>query len=384
MPSQTSRIFYLIVLSQFCGTSLWFAGNAVLPEFQTLYQWPDSAVGHLTSVVQIGFITGTLLVAITGITDKYSPSLIFFISCCVGSLVNIATVIIPESYYVMLLSRLGCGICLAGIYPVGMKIASDWQLHGLGNWLGALVGALALGTSFPHLLVILPRIDATLLPWIISGLVFIGGLAVYLFIPDGPYRKAATQFTVAGIREAFKITEFRKPAYGYFGHMWELYTFWAFIPALLAALAVHHNATLHISFWSFTIMACGALGCLIGGKFSKRAGSSTVATVSLFISGLCCLLSPIFFLIPVELFFAAACVWGFFVVSDSPQFSALVAQHAPPLLRGSAITMTTCIGFAITIFSIQLATWLVEIISIQFLFWMLLPGPILGLLAMKK
>jgi predicted MFS family arabinose efflux permease len=379
------RVFYVLITSQFCGTSLWFAGNAILPQLQSLHQWQANAVGYLTSSVQLGFIIGTLFIATTGITDRFSPSRVFLFSSLTGGLCNVLSLIDISSFGLALASRFLTGICLAGIYPVGMKIAADWREQGLGHWLGALVGALVLGTSFPQVLKLFPGfVEPSVLSITVSAMAMTGGLLVWLLIPDGPFRKAALKFSFADVGRVFQQKSFRVAAFGYFGHMWELYAFWAFVPWVINTYNVSSGNNFSVSLWSFVIIGIGALGCLFGGLLSQRLGSKRIATLALISSGVCCLLSIFIFQLPATVFFLFMIFWGFMVVADSPQFSALVAQHAPQQLRGSAITITTCIGFAITIFSIQLLNFLQYELSSQFLLIVLLPGPVLGVMALTR
>lgn len=384
-PHVPTRIFYIIIISQFCGTSLWFAGNATLPQLQTIYNWQPGALGYMTSAVQLGFILGTLLYAITGVTDRFSPSLVFLISSLIAAACNAISIVDLSSFELVLTSRCLTGFFLAGIYPVGMKIAADWNEKGLGHWLGALVGALVLGTAFPHALKLNPQFLApNILLLMVSALAVVGGLLIYFFVHDGPYRKPSTRFSFLDIRNVFQFQSFRQPALGYFGHMWELYAFWTFVPLILN---VYHQITgenLSIPFWSFLVIASGLAGCVIGGQLSLRFGSKPIALVAMISSGLCCILSPWMFQFSPPLFFAFVLFWGFMVVADSPQFSALMAFYAPPQVRGSALTIATCIGFTITILSIQLLTFLETIISNQYLFLALAPGPIIGVILLNR
>ncbi len=367
------RVMVIVVLAQFCGTSLWFTGNAVIPFL------PDGhSIGWMTSAVQLGFITGTLVFAFLGISDRFSPSRVFLVSSLLGAAANLGLVMseLPEG--LLLTSRFITGFFLAGVYPVGMKIASDWSERGLGVFLGWLVGALVVGTAFPHLISSMDLGDDwELIPVISSGLATAGGLAVLALVPDGPFRIPAPRFNPAAVVRAFGQPQFRGAALGYFGHMWELYAFWAFVPLLFANSA--SGPTL-----SFSIIAMGALGCVLGGLVSLRSGSARVAYLSLLVSGFCCLLSPVLFELPHTIMLAVTLAWGFFVVSDSPQFSALVSQASSAEYRGSALTMVTCIGFAITIVSIQLLGFLADRIGAQYLFLLLLPGPVFGLWSMRK
>ncbi len=380
---ETTIVFYVLLLSQFCGTSLWFAGNAILPQLQNRFQWTSEALGYLTSAVQLGFIIGTLFIAVSGVSDRVSPSKIFFISSLLGALGNLFCLLDISSFAVVLISRLFTGFFLAGIYPIGMKIAADWREQGLGHWLGALVGALVLGTAFPHSLNLFPDVvKAETLTMIVSALAILGGVLVWFFIGDGPNRKEATRFSFSDVRHAFNQSSFRSPAFGYFGHMWELYAFWAFVPWVLSVFKQLNDKSFSVSFWSLIIIASGFFGCLIGGLLSRKLSSKSIAAFALACSGFCCLISPFIFNLPQEVFLTIMILWGVMVVADSPQFSALVAQNAQPEVRGSAITITTCIGFGITIVSIQLLNFLQQQLQPQYLFLLLSPGPIIGLIAL--
>lgn len=378
-------ILPIIVFAQFAGTSLWFAGNAILGDLQKAMNFDASALGDITSAVQLGFIAGTFVFAVLSIADRFSPSKVFLWSALLGAFFNLAVLLFAEGLIGVLIFRFMTGFFLAGIYPVGMKIASDWYEKGLGKALGYLVGALVLGTAFPHLLKTLT--DS--LPWEIilyatSGLAIFGAFLLFFFVKDGPYRKTGAKFDFQAIPKIFAFPKFRAAAFGYFGHMWELYTVWAFIPLMLATYNHLHQTDIHIPFWSFCIIAMGGLGCVIGGYISLKKGSAKVAFGMLLFSGICCLLSPLFFFLPKFLFLPILLLWGFAVVGDSPQFSTLVAQSAPKIFIGTALTIVNCIGFALTIFSIQLVDWLIPIMNESFLYLTLVVGPILGLMAIFK
>jgi MFS family permease len=381
IPKPGKHILYVIIISQFCCTTLWFATNAILPQLQANHGWPAETLGYITSAIQIGFIVGTLAFAVLGLSDRYSPSLVFLISSIAAAVTNAIPLLDISSINLTLFSRLGTGFFLAGVYPVGMKIASDWQKEGLGHWLGALVGALVLGTAFPHALKIIPDFfNPESLILSVSVLSIAGGSGMYLLVKDGPFHKPSKHFSFADVRSVFNVSAFRAPAFGYFGHMWELYAFWAFIPIFLMYYQSTTSIEFSLSLWTFGIIASGFAGCILGGKLSLRYGSKTIATVALACSALCCLLSPLLIQLSFPSFMALLVFWGFTVVADSPQFSALVAFNAPPHVRGSAITITTCIGFAITIVSIQLLNSLQHLISPKYLLLLLAPGPLLGLI----
>jgi predicted MFS family arabinose efflux permease len=380
IPARPARILPVIVAAQFAGVAVWFAGNAVLPDLQRQWGLPESALGYVTSAVQLGFIAGTLAFAFLAIADRHSPRLVYLVCSMLGALANLAAIAADGSLSALLVTRFATGFFLAGIYPVGMKIASGWYRKDLGNALGLLVGALVLGTAFPHLLKGLGQAwpwESVLLG--VSACAVLGGALMYALVPDGPFLRQGAKFDPRALAAVFRSRGFRASAFGYFGHMWELYAFWAFVPVALAA----RPAIGSVSLWAFAVIAAGTVGCVGGGLASLRAGSARVAFAQLAASGACCLLSPLLFAAPAPVFLAFLLVWGVAVVGDSPQFSALNAAHAPPELVGSALTIANCIGFAITIFSIQLLNAAAAWLPVEYLFVLLAPGPVCGLLALR-
>jgi MFS family permease len=380
MPKRPARILPAIVVSQFAGASLWFAANAVLGDLRLAWRLPDDALGYVTSAVQLGFIAGTLAFAFLAVADRFSPRLVFLACALAGALCNAAALAGPMSLGALAALRFATGFFLAGIYPVGMKIASGWYREELGKALGYLVGALVLGTAFPHLLKGLGQAW----PWqgvMLGTSLFAaaGGALMALAVPDDPHLARGAKFDPAALATVFRARGFRASAFGYFGHMWELYAFWAFVPVALAA-RLHAPA---VPAWSFAVIAAGTLGCVAGGMASLRVGSARVAGAQLGASGLCCLASPFLFQAPLPVFLAFLLFWGVAVVGDSPQFSALNAANAPRDRVGSALTIVNCIGFSLTIPAIQLLNALAATVSIQYLFLLLAPGPALGLLALR-
>lgn len=378
------RILPLIIFSQFAGTSLWFAGNAVVEDLQLKFGFPSNTIGDITSAVQLGFIIGTLIFASFAVSDRFSPRRVFFICSLLGASSNLGLFLVGDLYSVLAL-RFTTGFFLAGIYPVGMQIAAGWYEKGLGRAIGYLVGALVVGTAFPHLI----RSLSSKLTWeeiiaSISILSLLGGIAILVGVPDGPYLKRANKFSLFTIFRIFQSSKFRAPALGYFGHMWELYSFWAFVPFFLKAYQEQNIAgnQLDISLWAFFIIAAGSAGCIGGGIISIRRGSAGVAFVQLAISGLLCLLSPLLFSAPIAIFLLGLVLWGVFVVGDSPQFSTLIALNTQPGLIGTSLTMVNSLGFLLTIPSVQLISYLSEIVPARYLLMVLFVGPVLGLISM--
>jgi len=385
MDRPPRRILPAIVFSQFTGTSLWFAGNAVLPDLQRLWGLTPDALGYMTSSVQLGFIAGTLLFAFLAIADVFSPRKIFLICSLTGAFFNAGVYLFADGLASLMVLRFLTGFFLAGIYPVGMKIAAGWYRQDLGRALGFLVGALVLGTAFPHLL----KAIGQSLPWSsvilsVSAIAAFGGLLMYVLVPDGPYLAKSAKFDPSALKVIFQSKNFRSSAFGYFGHMWELYAFWAFVPVMLATYMGSGTAvSLNIPLWAFLIIGVGSIGCAVGGLLSRKFGSARVATAQLTISGVCCIVSPFLFSAPAPVFLLFLLTWGITVAGDSPQFSALNALNAPKALVGSALTIVNCIGFSITIVSIQFLIYASFFIDTRWLFVLLTIGPVTGLYAMR-
>lgn len=386
MPALSPRsALILIVIAQFLGTSLWFASNAVAPEISILLNNPG-ILASITSSVQFGFIVGTLVFAFLSIPDRFSPRDVFFFSAVLAAIFNLLIPVLPMKLGIVLACRFMVGFFLAGIYPVGMKIASDYFQKGLGTALGFLVGATVLGTAFPHLIKGLDLdLSWKIIFWSTSLLAIIGGTIVGFFVPDGPHHKPNPRFDLGLLPKLYKIRELKSIASGYFGHMWELYTFWAFVPMLIAYLAKGQNTDSFNSLLSFSIIAVGSISCGLGGLIAAKKGSKSVAQTALIGSGICCILLPIVvhLELPSWIWVPFLGVWGFLVTADSPQFSTMVALSVPAEYKGTAMTIVNCLGFTLTIFSIQLGQFLLKWIEVDQMLALLSIGSFLGLVIFK-
>lgn len=433
------RVLPLLVLAQFAGTSPWFAVNAVMPDLQHAYGWPDTTLGTLTSAVQAGFILGTLVFALGGVADRFSARRVFLFSALAAALCTLAALAFSAHLGALHAWRAATGFCLAGIYPVGMKIAAQWYRGGLGGALGWLVGALVLGSASPHALRgLLAAAPPGSLPWggVMVGVALLCAAGGWLLVrglpeppgagvaapvpprrPGGPHSgaaaadatadasarvaaadpdaAAAAAVTAAGpagpaaaartrsshlraLASLWTERKVRASVLGYFGHMFELYTMWVLLPLVLATRL--QGAA--VSWAAFFVIGAGALGCGAGGWIAQRVGSAPVAGTQLAASGLCCLLAPWALEAPDALFAAWLVVWGITVAGDSPQFSALTARNAPPHAVGSVLTFTNCLGFAISIASIELfVRWVGQAPLAQVLPWLAL-GPLVGVTAL--
>jgi MFS family permease len=381
------KVLPIIVIAQFLCTSLWFAGNAINTDMAKELNLDQHFLAHLTSAIQFGFIIGTLIFAIFTISDRNSPSIVFFCSAILAGLFNLGLCINNITETQILLFRFLTGFFLAGIYPVGMKIASDYFQSGLGKSLGFLVGALVLGTAFPHLLKDLSLgFSWKYVLYTTTILSAIGGLSIVLFVPNGPFRKAGQKIKLNAFVTGFKIQNFRTVAFGYFGHMWELYSFWAFVPLMLLAYNKKYpEMNLNVPLFAFLIIASGGVACVFSGILSQFYGVQKIAKLSLLLSCCCCLISPLFlYANSLLLFVGFLFFWGMVVIADSPLFSTLVAQNAPEESRGTSLTIVNCIGFSITVISIQLINLVSDSINAQFIYMILAIGPLLGLIGLRN
>ena len=377
-PRSNLGILTVLVLAQFMGTSLWFAGNAAAPELESLLG-KTGLVPWITSAVQLGFILGTFGYAFFQVADRFSPSKVFLWSAVAAALANLSLLFLPMQVEVLLGGRFLTGVFLGGIYPVGMKIAADYVEDGLGMALGFLVGALVLGTSFPFLLQALDwNLSYPLLFAVPSGLAILAGGLVGFGIPDGPYRKKSSGLNLRLIPRLVQNRKLQGAAGGYFGHMWELYTFWAFLPLLITYLTGSSLSSVTESTWTFAIIAAGGFSCAVGGLISKKVGSARVAMGSLVGSGASGLILLFLPEIPLVAVLPFLLVWGMLVTADSPQFSTLVAQSVSPEDRGTALTLVNGLGFGLTIVSIQVTQFAAGFLSPSQFIGLLCLGPVVG------
>ncbi len=380
------RVLPVIVLSQFAGTSLWFAVNAVMPDLQQAWGLPAAAVGTLTSAVQLGFVAGTLAFALLMVADRMAPAKVFLACSLLGAIANAAIVFTDGHYGALLALRFAVGFLLAGIYPVGMKIAASWYRERLGAVLGVLIGALVLGTALPHGLRALAGDGAVgLVPWqavvlSVSLLAALGGLATWWLVPESPHAPRGARITPRALGLIWADRRLRASVFGYFGHMWELYAFIVLVPLIVAGRVASGAAVSAAAFWA---IAAGFAGCVGGGLAVRWLGSARVAQWQLATSAGCCLAAPWMLAAPLPAFFAWLLLWGATVAGDSPQFSTLTAQNSPPAVMGSVLTFTNCIGFAISVVSIEVFVAAAQARPLaQVLPWLAL-GPVLGLWMMR-
>lgn len=364
--------------------TLWFAASAVVPVLQTEHGIAGAQAAALSSSVALGFVAGTLLSAIFGLADRLNPRGFFAVCALVGAIANSLAVLVDPTSILFVVLRLVVGASIAGIYPVGIKMATTWAAGDMGLLVGLLVGALTLGSASSFLLAAFGGVDWRAAMLGASVLAIVAACLILLF-RSGPRQRPVTVFRAAYVLDAWRVRPLRLANLGYYGHMWELYAFWAWIAVFLQA-SFHETAGGEAPFWAklaaFAAIGFGAVGSLGGGLVADRWGRTTLTIGAMLLSGGCCLLSGFLFEAPPWLLTLFCIVWGVVVIADSAQFSASIVELSPPDRAGTMVTMQTCVGFLLTMVSIHLVQPIAGAVGWQWTFAFLSVGPLLGAGAM--
>ncbi|HXD29775.1 MAG TPA: MFS transporter [Pyrinomonadaceae bacterium] len=375
----------LLSLAELLGMSLWFSASAVVPALKIEWHLDDSTAGWLTIAVQLGFVAGTLVSALLNLPDIIKTRKLFAISIFAGALTNAAFGWYADGPASAITLRFLTGIFLAGVYPPGMKIMATWFRAQRGMALGVLVGALTLGKASPYLVNAFGSSDWRANVLAVSLLASLGGVVVLLFISDGPYALPRAIFDWKQAARILSNRGVRLANLGYLGHMWELYGMWTWVPVMIrASLAISGDKPVLAEVGSFMVIGSGAAGCVIAGLVADRVGRTIVTSWAMAISGACCLVVGLFFGGNPWLLLLVAIIWGASVVADSAQFSTCVTELGDPRYVGTALTIQMCMGFLLTTISIELIPQLLKLVGWPYVFIILAPGPLFGVISMLR
>ncbi|MDI3408812.1 MFS transporter [Streptomyces cavernicola] len=376
----------MIAAVQVLGLAVWFSMSAVVPSLRGEWGLGSTGAVWLTASVQLGFVSGALTSAALTLADRFPPQRLLACGAGAASACTVLLALTVDGPAAAFPLRFLTGVCLAAVYPVGMKLMASWSSSAQrGRNMGVLIGALTLGSTLPHLIAGLGR-----LPWrgVLLAAATAGALAALValaFIRVGPY--AAPTAPARNPRYALTMFTERRPRLanlGYFGHMWELYALWTWIPAYLAATSGAEGLPGSVGTTVFLTMGIGgAVGCLLGGWGADRFGRPSAAMTALLASGACCLLSPLLVDAPAVLLVVFCAVWGAAVIADSGVFSTSLSEVVDQRYVGTALTAQTAIGFALTVVTIQLTPLLADAFGWQYALLLLAPGPLAGAVAMR-
>lgn len=381
------RSLGILVVCELLAMAVWFASAAVLPALRTEYALDSTFEALLTSAVQIGFVAGTLASATLSLPDRVDPRLLLRASAIVAGLASFGSAALSGDSVALIALRLVTGVCMAGVYPVGMKIASSWARNDTGFLIGVLVGALTVGSAAPHLIAAFGGVDWRL-TYIVAGVFAIGSGLAAGWVKLGPGMGKAPPFDPRHALKAWTDRPTRLANLGYLGHMWELYAMWAWIGLFVQASFAERMPAEDAALWgrvaTFATIAIGVVGCIAGGVFADRLGRTTVTMAAMMVSGLCALVVGFSFGGAPVLLIGICFVWGISIVADSAQFSASVAELSDRSLVGTMLTVQTAQGFLLTLITIHYLPHVVDWIGWKYAFATLAIGPFLGVWAMAR
>ncbi|MCH7776694.1 MAG: MFS transporter [Gemmatimonadetes bacterium] len=379
----------LLVICEAMALALWFSATAIIPVLRLEFAIDDTRASLFSSIVAVGYVAGTLGSAILGLADRLHPRHFFMASALVAAGANAAILLFEPTSSVVVVLRFVTGMCMAGLYPVGMKIASTWAKGDSGLLIGVLVSGLTLGAAVPHLFNAVGSLDWHFTLLVASAFAVTGGILIN-FVGLGPAYGKVPPFNPGAVLKAWTEKPIRLANFAYFGHLWELYAMWAwialFLHASFAANLGYDDAVveLYANLATFAVVGVGAANCVFVGLFADRFGRTMITAGVMILSGTCALSVGFLFGSNIWLVMAVCLIWGASVVPDAPQTSACIIELSDRSYVGTMLTVQTCVGFMLTMIPIHLIPQMVDAFGWRYAFAPLAIGPFLGAIAMWR
>jgi MFS family permease len=387
-PSGRWAVLSLLAVAQLLGMSLWFTASATAAQLAALWELDAAATSGLTTAVQFGFVAGTATAAILNLADLLPARSYVALAALLAAAAN-AGLVVADGPATALVSRFLTGFFLAGVYPPAMKMAATWFRASRGLAIGVIVGALTLGKAAPYLIAAFAVVDYRFVVLSTSAGALVAAMLVFTAYRDGPFPFERRPFDWRLAGAILRHRPSRLAIGGYLGHMWELYAMWASLSLFLLHFFVARDvsevhAMLYAGLITFAAISAGGVGSVLAGLWADRFGRENVAAAAMAVSGACALTLGWLGTAPAALVVTLALVWGFAVVADSAQFSALVTEVAPPHAVGTALTLQTSLGFLLTAGTIWLTFQLSAAWGWGVAFSLLAVGPAVGIWQMLK